>query len=171
MFSQNAEERSAQIKGMCRNWYCIVLTDAVVLLAAKIEARDQHLRESWVKAMEARLVREELEKCQKSEGVNHYENCKWLSEKYLTMLKENKVTPTLYLTWCAGIRSHPPDRSKVTNRWMYNDGALDFAHYHYNTQTLQYRCSLPLEFQLCAAGRVTEANNYSILSMYKYTAF
>jgi len=72
MFSQNAEERSAQIK-------------------AKIEERDQHLRESWVKAMEARLVREELEKCQKSEGVNHYENCKWLSEKYLTMLKENKI--------------------------------------------------------------------------------
>jgi hypothetical protein len=53
--------------------------------------REHHIRESWVKAMEARLVREELEKCQKSEGVNHYENCKWLSEKYLTMLKENKV--------------------------------------------------------------------------------
>jgi hypothetical protein len=44
-----------------------------------------------VKAMEARLVREELEKCQKSEGVNHYENCRWLTEKYLKMLKENKV--------------------------------------------------------------------------------
>ena len=42
------------------------------------------------------MVREELEKCQKSEGVNHYENCKWLSEKYLTMLKENKVSPTLH---------------------------------------------------------------------------
>jgi hypothetical protein len=41
--------------------------------------------------MEARLVREELEKCQKTEGVNHYENCRWLSEKYLTKLKENKV--------------------------------------------------------------------------------
>jgi len=41
--------------------------------------------------MEARLVREELEKCQKSEGVNHYENCKWLSDKYLLMLKENRV--------------------------------------------------------------------------------
>lgn len=41
--------------------------------------------------MEARLVRDELDKCQKTEGVNHYENCRWLSEKYLTMLKENKV--------------------------------------------------------------------------------
>lgn len=44
-----------------------------------------------MKAMEARLVREELEKCQKTEGVNHYENCRWLTEKYLKMLKENKV--------------------------------------------------------------------------------
>jgi hypothetical protein len=41
--------------------------------------------------MEARLVRDELEKCQKGEGVNHYENCKWLSEKYLKMMKENRV--------------------------------------------------------------------------------
>ena len=41
--------------------------------------------------MEARLVRDELEKCQRAEGVNHYENCKWLAEKYLTMLKENRV--------------------------------------------------------------------------------
>jgi hypothetical protein len=41
--------------------------------------------------MELRLVREELEKCQQGEGVNHYENCKWLSEKYLTMMQTNKV--------------------------------------------------------------------------------
>jgi len=71
-FSSDPEERAAQIK-------------------AKLDERDHHIRESWVKAMEARLVREELEKCQKSEGVNHYENCRWLSEKYLTMLKENKI--------------------------------------------------------------------------------
>jgi hypothetical protein len=60
-------------------------------LPEKLAERDHHIRESWVKAMEARLVREELEKCQRSEGVNHYENCKWLSEKYLAMLRENKV--------------------------------------------------------------------------------
>ncbi|KAG6861999.1 hypothetical protein C0995_008186 [Termitomyces sp. Mi166 len=59
--------------------------------SAKFEERDAHIRESWVRAMEARLVRDELEKCQKGEGVNHYENCKWLSEKYLNMLRENKV--------------------------------------------------------------------------------
>ncbi|KAG6898199.1 hypothetical protein C0992_003311 [Termitomyces sp. T32_za158] len=60
-------------------------------IKAKFEERDAHIRESWVRAMEARLVRDELEKCQKGEGVNHYENCKWLSEKYLNMLAENKV--------------------------------------------------------------------------------
>lgn len=60
-------------------------------IKAKMEARDAHLRESWVKAMEARLVQEELDKCHRAEGVNHYENCKWLAEKYLGMLRENRV--------------------------------------------------------------------------------
>jgi hypothetical protein len=71
------------------------------IFPAKLEAREEHIRESWVKAMEARLVREELEKCQKYEGVNHYENCRWLSEKYLDMLKENRVSFSFNLrdTW------------------------------------------------------------------------
>jgi len=73
LFSPNKEERAAAIK-------------------AKLAERDHHIRESWVKAMEVRLVQEELEKCHKTEGVNHYENCKWLSEKYLAMVKANKVT-------------------------------------------------------------------------------
>jgi len=60
-------------------------------LQARVLARDAHIRESWVRAMETRLVQAELEKCQKTEGVNHYENCKWLSEKYLVMLRDNKV--------------------------------------------------------------------------------
>jgi hypothetical protein len=41
--------------------------------------------------MEARLVRDELVKCHRHEGVNHLENCRWLSDKYISMLKENKV--------------------------------------------------------------------------------
>ncbi|KAF9048599.1 NADH-ubiquinone oxidoreductase 12 kDa subunit [Panaeolus papilionaceus] len=60
-------------------------------IKAKLEERDNFIRESWVKAMELRLVRDELGKCQKAEGVNHYESCKWLADKYLTMLKENRV--------------------------------------------------------------------------------
>ena len=58
---------------------------------AKLQAREDHIRESWVKAMELRLVQQELNKCHLAEGVNHYENCKWLAEKYLDMLKTNKV--------------------------------------------------------------------------------
>ena len=43
--------------------------------------------------MEARLVRDELDKCHRTEGVNHYENCKVLSQRYVEMLKENRVRP------------------------------------------------------------------------------
>lgn len=59
-----------------------------------MEARDLHLRESWARAMEARIVQEELDKCHRA-GVNHYENCKWLADKYLAMLKENRVRSIL----------------------------------------------------------------------------
>ncbi|OAX37992.1 NADH-ubiquinone oxidoreductase 12 kDa subunit [Rhizopogon vinicolor AM-OR11-026] len=65
--------------------------DKAELIKSKIQEREEFIRESWVKAMEARLVRDELVKCQRHEGVNHLESCKWLSEKYLLMLKENKV--------------------------------------------------------------------------------
>jgi len=56
-----------------------------------LKERDEWIRESWVKAMEARIVRDNLEKCYRVEGVNHYEKCRDLSEKYQTMLKENRV--------------------------------------------------------------------------------
>lgn len=47
--------------------------------------------------MEARLVRDELVKCQRHEGVNHLENCSWLAQKYIKMLQENKVLSLCYL--------------------------------------------------------------------------
>lgn len=59
---------------------------------AKLQERENHIRESWVKAMEARLVRDELIKCQRHEGVNHLENCGWLTQKYIKMLQENRVS-------------------------------------------------------------------------------
>ncbi|KIJ66681.1 hypothetical protein HYDPIDRAFT_127906 [Hydnomerulius pinastri MD-312] len=65
--------------------------DRAELIRAKLQSREDHIRESWVKAMEARLVRDELVKCQRHEGVNSLENCQWLSEKYGKMLQENKV--------------------------------------------------------------------------------
>ncbi|TDL14586.1 hypothetical protein BD410DRAFT_182006 [Rickenella mellea] len=60
-------------------------------LQERVKARDEHIRESWVHAMEARIVRTELTKCQRTEGVNHYENCKEWADRYLTLLAENRV--------------------------------------------------------------------------------
>ncbi|KAI5481904.1 hypothetical protein MNV49_000181 [Pseudohyphozyma bogoriensis] len=54
-------------------------------------ARAEKIRQSWIGVMEARLVREELQKCWRTEGVNHYEQCHHLTAKYLDMLKTNKV--------------------------------------------------------------------------------
>ena len=64
----------------------------MLLLKAKLKAREEHVRESWVLAMEARIVRDNLNKCQKIEGVNHYEKCKHLAERYQEMLRDNRVS-------------------------------------------------------------------------------
>ncbi|KAI9483545.1 MAG: hypothetical protein EXX96DRAFT_558591 [Benjaminiella poitrasii] len=34
-------------------------------------ARNQKIRDGWVKAMEARLIKEKLDECYRTEGVNH----------------------------------------------------------------------------------------------------
>ncbi|KAL5503898.1 hypothetical protein ACEPAH_7969 [Sanghuangporus vaninii] len=66
-------------------------SETVAQLQDRLHARDEQIRESWVRAMEVKIVRDELTKCQRTEGVNHYENCKSLAEKYLQMLRENRV--------------------------------------------------------------------------------
>ncbi|KAI9593386.1 hypothetical protein BDF19DRAFT_448558 [Syncephalis fuscata] len=55
------------------------------------KARGQHIREEWVKMMEARIVREELAKCYRTEGVNHYEQCRHLVDLYGKLRDENRV--------------------------------------------------------------------------------
>ena len=60
-------------------------------LVETLAERDNHIRESWVKAMQARIVREELVKCQRGEGVNHYKKCGHLAEMYTGMIRDNKV--------------------------------------------------------------------------------
>ncbi|CCJ30493.1 unnamed protein product [Pneumocystis jirovecii] len=52
-------------------------------------AKNYAIRETWIRAMEMRLVREELDKCYKIEGVNHYENCRELSDRYWKMLRQD----------------------------------------------------------------------------------
>ncbi|KLT41557.1 putative NADH-ubiquinone oxidoreductase 12 kDa subunit mitochondrial precursor [Cutaneotrichosporon oleaginosum] len=56
-----------------------------------LKQREEHIRESWVKAMEARIVRDELQKCYKYEGVNNIETCHDLAQKYISMIRDNKV--------------------------------------------------------------------------------
>ncbi len=41
--------------------------------------------------MEARIVRDELQKCYKYEGVNNVETCHDLAQKYTSMIRDNKV--------------------------------------------------------------------------------
>lgn len=53
------------------------------------QAQDAIIREQWVKTMMARLVREELGKCYRREGVNHLEKCGGLrGEFYVYGLEE-----------------------------------------------------------------------------------
>ena len=39
------------------------------------KAQDAIIREQWVRSMMARLVRDEMGKCYRREGVNHFEKC------------------------------------------------------------------------------------------------
>jgi hypothetical protein len=85
-------------------------------------AQDAIIREQWVKSMMARLVREEMGKCYRREGVNHLEKCgplrgmfgillclqgrrgiwgwgAWLTaaaERYFELLKDAKVKGYLF---------------------------------------------------------------------------
>lgn len=54
--------------------------------------REEKIREDWVRTMQARIVREELQKCHKSEGVNHYQVCHDLAQTYMDLLKDAKVS-------------------------------------------------------------------------------
>jgi hypothetical protein len=54
-------------------------------------ARANMIREQWINVMQSRLLREELAKCHKTEGVNSYENCKEFVERYMDSLKTAKV--------------------------------------------------------------------------------
>ncbi|KAJ9475300.1 putative NADH-ubiquinone oxidoreductase 12 kDa subunit [Pseudozyma hubeiensis] len=56
-----------------------------------LSQREEKVRESWVRTMEARIVREELQKCHKAEGVNHYQACSDLAKKYHSLLADAKV--------------------------------------------------------------------------------
>ncbi|RPD61146.1 NADH-ubiquinone oxidoreductase 12 kDa subunit [Lentinus tigrinus ALCF2SS1-7] len=58
---------------------------------ARLAEREHIIRESWVRNMEAKLVRDQLDRCYQTEGVNHLESCKDIRERYIDMLRDNRV--------------------------------------------------------------------------------
>ena len=58
------------------------------MCVAKKVLQEIVLKESWIKAMMLRLVRDQLNACYKDNGVNHYDNCAHLSELYLKWMRE-----------------------------------------------------------------------------------
>lgn len=87
----NAEDRAAKYAELKGESSPLKSRPSLTFLIDVLAARDHTIREQWVKAMELRLVRDELEKCQQSEGVNGYENCKEFTQRYLSMLKDHRV--------------------------------------------------------------------------------
>ena len=73
--------------------------------------QDIVLRESWVKAMMLRLVRDQLNACYKDNGVNHYQNCAHLSELYLKWMREG------YRVRGGKIRMKVDQRVQARPRW------------------------------------------------------
>ncbi|KAF1989715.1 hypothetical protein K402DRAFT_390683 [Aulographum hederae CBS 113979] len=59
-------------------------------------AQDAVIREQWVQAMMARLVKEELGKCYRKHGVNHLELCGSLRERYMELLKTSSIKGHLW---------------------------------------------------------------------------
>jgi hypothetical protein len=70
-------------------------------LLAILKSRDETLREQWIKVYEARLVREEVAKCHRAEGVNHYHACHDLVQHYLELLKDARVSCCRASQWQA----------------------------------------------------------------------
>ncbi|KAK8254907.1 hypothetical protein HDK77DRAFT_433435 [Phyllosticta capitalensis] len=60
------------------------------------KAQDAIIREQWVKLMMARLVREEMGKCYRREGVNHLQNCGHLRERYFELMNHCKIKGHLW---------------------------------------------------------------------------
>jgi hypothetical protein len=58
-------------------------------------AQDAIIREQWVRSMMARLVRDEMGKCYRREGVNHLEKCGHLRGMNTWTSKIGQMTKSL----------------------------------------------------------------------------
>ena len=84
------EARVAEYKGTHLCWVNFRAKELSISIA-RLAEREQTIRESWVRAMEARIVQTNLQKCYRIEGTNNLETCKHLADRYTEMLKENRV--------------------------------------------------------------------------------
>ena len=55
---------------------------------AAATARDNKVKDVWVKIMSAREARNALAQCYRREGVNHQEKCKEFAEAYMAAINE-----------------------------------------------------------------------------------
>ncbi|KZT07696.1 NADH-ubiquinone oxidoreductase 12 kDa subunit [Laetiporus sulphureus 93-53] len=60
-------------------------------LNARLKEREMQIRESFIRAMEAKIMEDNIMKCHRIEGVNHQEKCKDLALRYAKMFKENRM--------------------------------------------------------------------------------
>ncbi|KAI9354118.1 hypothetical protein DFJ73DRAFT_827974 [Zopfochytrium polystomum] len=55
---------------------------------AVLRAKNAYFKEQAVRVQEIVVLRDKLRWCYKREGVNHYQNCRYLTEQYMDLLKE-----------------------------------------------------------------------------------
>ena len=58
---------------------------------AFVRQREHETREAMIDIEKAKLIRERLRECYRREGVNHFENCKELVEKYAEAFHGNSL--------------------------------------------------------------------------------
>lgn len=102
---RSIRSRTTNVSRQCTPHQPATLTPIAAFLSAVIDAQEAKIRSDWVNTMEARLVREELAKCWREEGVNHYQSCHALAEKYLDMVRTHRVRPTIILALCRDERA------------------------------------------------------------------
>ena len=59
--------------------------------SANQQKKAESIRDEWIKVMQLRLVRDELQKCYRAEGENHYHVCAPIVKVYDDLLKEARV--------------------------------------------------------------------------------
>jgi hypothetical protein len=57
--------------------------------AAWLDARDQRVRENFTAVEQAKIIREKLIMCYRTEGVNHIQNCRNIALEYKTAIGAN----------------------------------------------------------------------------------